>query len=166
MKRVDKLPSKKAIARYWCERQDAGDFELDSEHGTTLDELSCFACGARAHLARAHIVAKQFGGADEVCNLVLLCRVCHNDCPDVNDRETVLAWINAREPEVNTALEWARKAIADANLSEADIEQINANSDIRKHLGDIAKLAGFHFGVGMKPSTKQAALTLWLSRQK
>lgn len=38
---------------------------------------TCFACGLKGAVSRAHILPRWQGGSDDACNLHLLCRMCH-----------------------------------------------------------------------------------------
>lgn len=83
-----------AIGRYWISaegRRRLRSFWVD-EDGST-----CFACGFDGGLERAHLVPYEMGGADEPANLVILCRRCHKDAPDLADPTAMLRWIERRE---------------------------------------------------------------------
>ena len=73
-----------------------------------LGEPECFACGwcrleqvrSRAAqqdiwkgLERAHVVARSLGGLDNVENLALLCKPCHEHSPDTADPAIFWRWV-------------------------------------------------------------------------
>ena len=47
------------------------------------------------NLQRCHIIPYALGGKDEASNLVLLCKRCHADGPNVEDPEIMWNWIKA-----------------------------------------------------------------------
>ena len=47
------------------------------------------------NLQRCHIIPNSLGGKDEASNLVLLCKRCHADGPNVEDPEIMWDWIRA-----------------------------------------------------------------------
>ena len=49
----------------------------DLQHIMYRVQPFCFACGLHGELNRAHILARQEGGSDEIENLHLLCPKCH-----------------------------------------------------------------------------------------
>ena len=48
-------------------------------------------------LERAHIIPYSLGGSNEPSNFVMLCRVCHADAPNVNNRKYFLTWVRRRK---------------------------------------------------------------------
>lgn len=111
---TDVLPLKSEIFDYWKERLPALGFFID------WGEPSCFAC--RFHygtkydikrsdagwheifecwnsipLQRCHIVPRSLGGTDEVANLFLMCRECHDPAPNTNIPEIFFDWARAQK---------------------------------------------------------------------
>ena len=105
--------SKGQIAQYWI------DWSIEhkkippwDEYGWDSGEPSCMACGywqeewdakrtvkARwesTDLERCHIVPLFLGGADELANLVLMCKRCHQEQPDSKDPDVTYAYMKAR----------------------------------------------------------------------
>lgn len=99
------------IFNYWKDRTDINGFEYIPDWGERL----CFGCKKKdsaiyedsypnlkafwngsTSLEKAHIVAKQFGGSYEPCNIVFLCKSCHKESPDFNDREPFLLWLSSK----------------------------------------------------------------------
>jgi HNH endonuclease len=103
------LPSKSQIFDYWKDHI----FDL----GLFIDwgEPSCWACGfhygtkydikrsdasweeiyrcwERVPLQRCHIVPRSIGGSDDVANLFLMCRECHDTAPNTNTPEIFFEW--------------------------------------------------------------------------
>ena len=61
----------------------------------------CWRCGKETNsLEMCHIIAKQFGGSDKVDNFVLLCKPCHKEAPDFNQKDKMWDWI-WRTSEIN-----------------------------------------------------------------
>lgn len=88
----------------------------------SYDRPACFACGYRRlgwvredgtpelrwdralGLERAHIIARQHGGAFHVSNIVLLCGACHAGAPVLASLAPMLDWMLRREPHEFTTL--------------------------------------------------------------
>jgi hypothetical protein len=130
------MPPKSRIAEYWL-NTDEGLARLPNNVALMdIGEPSCFACGAMAAdpdeppvlwkvwnraplLERCHLVPRQLGGSDTPDNLVLLCRACHHDAPDVGDPQYMLDWIARRESQFDRWHKAMREAIDAAGLTEA-----------------------------------------------
>ena len=81
--------SKEEIVSYWAQYQDECGMSVD---WSEADER-CWRCGYKRSLERAHIIPATLGGKDEPQNLVLLCKRCHADGPNVADPEIMWDWI-------------------------------------------------------------------------
>ena len=63
-------PDKRKIAKHW-----------------EVPTNTCMACGVVAHqIDRAHIIALQNGGTNDVSNFHLLCTVCHGESENLIDK--------------------------------------------------------------------------------
>jgi 5-methylcytosine-specific restriction endonuclease McrA len=110
-----RIRTKKAeIARYWLGTSTG--LERLPDNCAIGGELEpcCFACGfdavrhdvsaegwdgwETAALDRCHLVPRTLGGDESPSNLVLLCRRCHRDAPNVGHPTYMLRWIAEREP--------------------------------------------------------------------
>jgi hypothetical protein len=59
------------------------------------DIPTCFVCGKKRNLEKCHLVARAFGGSDEIGNLVLLCHEHHTQAPNIKlDKDIMLKWID------------------------------------------------------------------------
>lgn len=85
-----KTPLSEIIA-YWEKRVDECDLSVDWAEA----ESHCWRCGYERNLERCHIVPDSLGGKDEPSNLVLLCKRCHAEGPNVTDPEIMWDWIRA-----------------------------------------------------------------------
>ncbi len=130
-----RIRTKKAeIARYWLDTP-AG-LERLPENCAIGGELQpcCFACGfdtvrcdvssqgwhgweATAALDRCHLVPRALGGDESPSNLVLLCKRCHRDAPNVGDAVYMLRWIAQRESWFEGMWTFLRLAFERADLS-------------------------------------------------
>lgn len=79
------------IVDYWARRQDESGLSVDWAEA----DHRCWRCGCKKHLQRCHIIPDSLGGKDEASNLVLLCKRCHADGPNVDDPEIMWDWIRA-----------------------------------------------------------------------
>lgn len=77
------------IVAYWAPRE--------SECGLGVDWTEaherCWRCGTKTRLQRCHIVAASLGGANEPSNLVLLCKWCHEEAPNIDDPKYMWIWL-------------------------------------------------------------------------
>jgi hypothetical protein len=125
---------KTEIARYWLEtpiglERLPGNCAIGAEL-----EPCCFACGfdaarrgissegwgawERAALDRCHLVPRRLGGDESPSNLVLLCRRCHRDAPNVGDAIYMLRWIAERESWFADMWTFLRSAFDRAGLHD------------------------------------------------
>ena len=79
------------IVDYWKRHQDECGLSVDWSEA----HERCWRCGCKENLERAHIIPDPLGGKDEPSNLVLLCKRCHADGPNVDDPEIMWDWIRA-----------------------------------------------------------------------
>ncbi len=89
-----RLPIKtdiKEAVEYWSARIDECGLSIDWAEGST----HCWRCGCEKNLERCHIIPDSLGGKDEASNIVLLCKRCHIDGPNVTDPEIMWDWIRS-----------------------------------------------------------------------
>lgn len=79
------------IITYWEQRVDECGLSVDWSEA----ESHCWRCGYEKDLERCHIIPDSLGGKDEPSNLVLLCKRCHAEGPNVTDPEIMWDWIKA-----------------------------------------------------------------------
>ena len=81
----------KQAVEYWSGRI--------GECGLSVDwaeaDKRCWRCGCERNLQRCHIIPDSLGGKDDPSNIVLLCKRCHIDGPNVTDPEIMWDWIKA-----------------------------------------------------------------------
>jgi len=88
-KRPSVQTTKKDIIKYWT---DSPNYANGNEVGMAIDHSDlakdggrCWRCGTTKNVQRCHIVPHSQGGEDHPSNLLLLCRDCHNDAPNVSN---------------------------------------------------------------------------------
>ncbi|CQR52529.1 HNH endonuclease [Paenibacillus riograndensis] len=83
--------SKKEIVDYW--------FSIVDECGLSVDASEaherCWRCGCEMSLERCHIIPDSLGGEDKASNLVLLCKRCHLENPNIADKDVMWDWLRA-----------------------------------------------------------------------
>ena len=79
------------IVAYWSTHQEETGLSVDWAEA----HERCWRCGCEKALERCHIIPHSIGGKDEPSNLVLLCKRCHADGPNVRDPEIMWDWIRA-----------------------------------------------------------------------
>ena len=81
----------KEAVDYWSRYIDENDLSIDWSEAHT----HCWRCGCERNLQRCHIIPDALGGKDEPSNIVLLCKRCHADGPNVSDPDIMWDWIKA-----------------------------------------------------------------------
>ena len=141
---------------YWSKRIDECGLSVDWSEAHTR----CWRCGCEKNLERCHIIPDSLGGEDAPHNIVLLCKRCHVDEPNVTDPEIMWDWIRAygvplyetfwsimgmKEYEFIYKKSFVRELtniISSADLEFDDIVQ----NEINEITGEVMKNAGIHFG--------------------
>ena len=169
------MPSKYQIASYWASKEGYARWP-SNRCVMDVGEPACMACGyyreswdngkvaarwERAHLQKAHIVARSAGGADSPENFVLLCDRCHAAAPmTVVDRD-MIAWCDRRQSRFDQEAAALKQELPVHELSPADIERLaDLSYDDHASLLDRAVKsigAGTH-GSAMTPSTRAAVV--------
>jgi len=100
-----KSVTKAQIVNYWASRVDESDLGVD-----WCDALDrCWRCAIETkRLERCHIIPKSLGGADDKSNLILLCKRCHREGPNVKDKNFMWEWIK-KTREVFYDTMWGKK---------------------------------------------------------
>ena len=87
--------TRKDIVKYWTSHQDECGLSIDWAEG----EERCWRCACKVtkeeNLQRCHIIPRALGGEDTPSNLVLLCKRCHAEGPNVTDPEVMWDWIRS-----------------------------------------------------------------------
>jgi hypothetical protein len=82
-------PSVTDIVGYWSQHLYEGDIGVDwcDAHER------CWRCGCKRKLHKCHITPNSIKTSNAVEDFILLCKQCHEEAPDVNDRDYVLQWL-------------------------------------------------------------------------
>lgn len=96
----------KEIIDYWIQYID----ECGSNFDWAEADKVCWRCGCERNLQRCHIIPDALGGKDEPSNFVLLCAECHQEAPNVENRDFMWDWIKSfYSPFYNTF--WQTRAM-------------------------------------------------------
>lgn len=79
------------IVQYWSKIVDESELSVDWFNAGT----HCWRCARKRKLERCHIIPDSLGGKDAPHNLVLLCKQCHEEGPNVTDPEIMWDWLKA-----------------------------------------------------------------------
>lgn len=91
--------TKQEIIDYWIQYIDECDMNFDWAEANKI----CWRCGCERNLQRCHIIPDSLGGPDEPSNLILLCAECHEQAPNVEDKQIMWDWIKSfHSPFYNT----------------------------------------------------------------
>ena len=77
------------IVSYWKDKKDESSLGVEWEDA----HERCWRCGYKSRLERCHIIPKSLGGSDEAYNLIVLCKKCHKEAPNINDSNFIWNWI-------------------------------------------------------------------------
>lgn len=177
------MPSRYEIARYWIIGE--GLERLKRKMVLDLWEPVCLACNYyndrwdipstaelrwdKSSLHRAHLTPKCLGGSNEVNNLTLICKACHEGAPDHIDPEEMLVWMSTRKiRSVNNISERLEQCLIECEalgITQSDVEAF-ASLDkeiVRQKIGQIWDgRIGTHlsdtWGSFLKPSTMALAI--------
>ena len=141
---------------YWSKIVDECELSVDWAEADT----HCWRCGCEKGLERCHIIPDSLGGEDSPSNIVLLCKRCHIDGPNVTDPEIMWDWIKAYSvPFYNTfwgilgAKEYEfvyKKSVAQEIKDILDLAGVRYDETVEKNIKDIQyevmANAGIHFG--------------------
>jgi hypothetical protein len=143
------------IVEYWSCHQ--------SECGLSVDwaeaALLCWRCAHKRQLQRCHIVPRALGGSEEPCNLVLLCRQCHAEAPNVADPDFMWTWLRAHaEPFYGTY--WQSRGFREYEFifkrkpfeGVGDVDALLAQ--VQQVIGQYMRQTNTHWGQGkLNPAT-------------
>jgi len=101
---------------YWECKVYEGDLGTDFSEATT----NCWRCGHLRALQKCHVIPKSLGGEDKPENIIPLCYQCHDEMPDVSDKDEVFKWIKSSHGDFYDTF-WGTKAlkISGVNLDKA-----------------------------------------------
>lgn len=92
--------TKKQICDYWMCNSDIDESNLNFDWVDS--DCHCWNCGIETKsLERAHIIPHSLGGEDTADNYVLLCHACHNEAPNLNDKDIMWEWIKSNKKPIS-----------------------------------------------------------------
>jgi len=177
------MPSKAKIFEHWMDWLD--------KKGLDWGEPSCWACGRhwedeydikdpkvsrekiisnwnRVPLQRCHIIAKQLGGSDDVSNLFLMCKQCHDKAPNTLSRESFFQWVEQQDHS-RDLFETYLKEIKNFGLDDK-IDELTLLIKSPEIMKEIYKKIGIHmnqtgYGPEITVSSIMAALAEYLKNK-
>jgi len=151
------------IVDYWSRHMDECGLSVDWSEAHS----HCWRCGYDEKLERCHIIPHALGGQDAPDNLVLLCKRCHAENPNVADKEVMWDWIRACGVPFYETFWWLhglkeykfiyRKSLAE-ELNTVGIELEKFKKEFNKTLDKTTKQASRHFAQNYLNSTTMAGL--------
>lgn len=160
--------SSKEIIEYWSNIIDEQDIGVDWSDANDR----CWRCARkRKTLERCHIIPEFLGGKVEVENLILLCKDCHKESPDVTNKQVIWDWIKRTKADyydlwdMQKGLEVYQEVYGESfekTMRNAIPEYVKKNEafhDIIVSLWKEALIPAFnisstHFGVGYSSGTR------------
>jgi hypothetical protein len=157
----------KEIVQYWSLHKD------ESELGVDWLEAHerCWRCAYKRNLERCHIVPDSLGGADHPSNLVLLCKHCHREAPNIADSRFMWIWIRETcKPFYDTY--WRERGIEEFEKmfkrkpffppEKYHMTQEEVEVFMKEEMEEEVKKVIVHFGEGMlNPSTYACLFARW-----
>lgn len=141
---------------YWSKRIDECVLSVDWSEAHT----HCWRCGCEKNLERCHIIPDSLGGEDAPHNIVLLCKRCHADGPNVTDPEIMWDWIRAysvpfyetfwtiigmKEYYFIYKVSFMQEIMDILTLAKIDFDQ-TVQKEIDEIIRSVLNDAGIHFG--------------------
>ena len=75
------LPSRQQIFNHWYDHKKFVELEIQVGNSDC-----CMACGFDYYVERCHLKAVSIGGSDDVSNLHILCKNCHVESENLNEK--------------------------------------------------------------------------------
>ena len=160
--------SNKEIVEHWSNIVDESDIGVD--WSDALDR--CWRCARkRKTLERCHIIPENLGGNSELENLILLCKDCHKESPDVTSKQMVWDWIKRTKADyydlwdTQKGLEVYKEVYGesfDKTISDAFPQYVKENEEFhdisvslwKEAMAPAFKISSTHFGVGYSSGTR------------
>ncbi|MDK3157118.1 HNH endonuclease signature motif containing protein [Kamptonema cortianum] len=79
------------IASYWATQEDECGLAVDWAEA----HERCWRCGYKGRLQKCHIIPKSRNGSYSIDNLVLLCRRCHREAPNIGEKRYMWIWLRS-----------------------------------------------------------------------
>ena len=143
------------IINYWVIRIDESELSIDFSEANER----CWRCAYKSKLDRCHIIPASLGGLDDPSNLVLLCRRCHVEAPNIKDKNFFWDWLKASKVSFYDTYwtirgmqeyEFIYKETFEKSVLRLGIKQ----GDFDKFLEEKTDFFTIHFGEGrVNPST-------------
>lgn len=142
------MVTSKEIVDYW--------FQIIEEWRLGVDRREamkrCWRCGYEAKLERCHIIPKSLGGINSAENLVLLCKRCHLENPNVNDKEIMWDWITAYKTTFYDTF-WMLEGMKEYKFiygksfeEEIKEREIKDGKKIEEMLKEVSVKISYHYG--------------------
>ena len=152
------------IIGYWSKIIDESDIAVDWCDA----DIRCWRCARKKEtLERCHIIPESRGGSGDANNLILLCKECHQESPDVMESKFIWDWIKNTKAEFydtwdhhKAFLEYEK--VYNENLCKSLLMAIPQKYRIGTipvslfytALSPAFKFASTHFGVGYSVGTR------------
>ena len=152
------------IIDYWETRIDECEISVDFSEA----HERCWRCGYKSVLHRCHIIPHSLGGEDHPNNLVLLCKRCHVEAPNIKDAEFFWDWLKAQETNLYGTYWTIRGFVEYEHIYKEDIilslmSKKVSLEEFKAFLGENIRSTAIHFGEGrINPSTIAGLMRLYL----
>jgi len=146
------------IVEYWSYQVYEGDLSIDFSEA----HERCWRCGYKSKLHKCHIIPYTLNGKDIAENLVLMCRRCHREAPNIDDKDFFWDWLKAQRTSFYDAYWTIRGAKEYEFIYNESVEAAFQRCGVKdNHLDKVEELMKsamqktiIHFGEGrLNPST-------------
>jgi hypothetical protein len=153
------MTSQEEIRDYWFNSNEQFIKNFDYEDALKI----CWKCTKTRPLEKCHIIPKSLNGADAPNNLVLLCKECHVQNPNVNDKEYYISWLNKTKNYcglygTSETIEILKEVISE-NINSFSVHEFNSEM-----LKDLFKECSTHFGHNINRESKKYILTQYFKQ--
>jgi hypothetical protein len=156
------------IIDFWTSRIDESELGVDFVDANKR----CWRCGYESELHRCHIIPDSLGGEDSPSNLVLLCRRCHIEAPNIKDKDFFWEWLKAQKPPFYDTY-WTIRGMREYfDIYKEEIEESMARlniqpMDFQEFLTEQKNFVTIHFGEGrLNPSTLAGMMRSFIKQRE
>lgn len=156
------------IVEYWGNKIDESEFSIDFAEA----RQRCWRCAYETKLDRCHIIPDSLGGEDTPSNLVLLCRRCHMEAPNIRDKDFFWEWLKAQKAVFYDTY-WTIRGMKEyREIYKEKIEEsmlrLNAKpEELQQYLKDQKDFVTIHFGEGrLNPSTLAGVMRSFIKHKE
>lgn len=156
------------IVEYWESRIDETELSIDFAE----TEERCWRCAYKSELYRCHVIPDSLGGEDTPSNLVLLCRRCHIEAPNIKEKDFFWDWLKAQKVAFYDSY-WTIRGMKEYSeiykekIEEAMLRLKIGPEEFQIFLKEQKDFVTIHFGEGrLNPSTLAGIMRSFIKQKE